>query len=214
MLTSPHDHSSVFLLSCMAVLKPLFATMLGVPMAFVGLASPALAAANPAQQPLAVVSADQLPAQKAAVAQALTGVKVAHAALQAQMKVFLEDHRAFTEAKKAKDEALTATLKTKLDQHKTALKPLREAHQQAMQAFHRELLKLPQEERKTYRDELHTYLQANKPEGVPGHHGMKKGWVKRAVLNQKHEVRKEAREAFRQGVHEFRESMRGERGHR
>ncbi len=178
-------------------------------MAFVGLATPVFAATHSTQQPPAVVSSDQLPAQKAIVAQALTSVKTAHATLQSAMKSFMEDQRAFVEAKKAKDETLAASLQTKLAQHKTALKPLREAHAQAMRTLHQELLKLPQEERKVYRDELHTYLQANKPEGFPRHQGMKNGRVLHPKGMMKPEVRKEARENVRERVSPLHESMRG-----
>ncbi len=194
----------------MAIMKPLFATMLGVPMAFVGLATPVFAATHSTQQPPAVVSSDQLPAQKAIVAQALTSVKTAHATLQSAMKSFMEDQRAFVEAKKAKDETLAASLQAKRAQHKAALKPLREAYAQAMRTLHQELFKLPQEERKAYRDELHTYLQANKPEGFPRRHqGMKNGRVLHPKGMMKPEVRKEARETVRERVSPFRESMHG-----
>ena len=179
-------------------MNKLFLSLIGLPVAFAGVAGQASAhmrgPGNGMNMPtVAVVAADQVPAQKTTVQQALDAVKVSFTKLQADVTALQTQQKALLEAQKGGDAAAITAAKTKVEQARTTLKATREAHHAAMQKFMTELLKLPEADRAAFRDQLKTMHEAHKDmreDRSEFAHDLKRG---------RKEFRQDRREGLREG---------------
>lgn len=148
------------------LMHPFLASLTAVPIAVAGIGGAAKIGHHPGMPPRmdppAVVSQEQVPAQKQAVEQAIAGLKTADAALTSVLQTLNTDRTALEQAVKDKNDSLVVSLKTKLEQDRAALKTAREAHREAMQKVMIELLKLPEADRQTFKAQLDAMRDAHK----------------------------------------------------